>query len=66
MRLSEELLKKVKATKNGAAKIAIEIGKSTRQVERYIKENSFPDDYDSKILSTIEKFSAKKGKSGCK
>lgn len=59
MKLSEQLLQKVKATKNAAAIIAIKIEKSTRQVERYIQNNSFPDDKESEILSSIEKFSSK-------
>ena len=62
MRLNEQNLDLVRSTKNAAARIAIAVERSERQVQRYIKDNSFPDEFDQRILSVIETISIQNGR----
>ena len=56
MRIDSELLKKARQDKNLSPRLAIAINKSVRQVDRYIKANSFPDKFDTIVQEVFNQY----------
>jgi hypothetical protein len=61
MKINKIILEKARTDKSLTARLALSLDKSTRTIERYISNNSFPDNKEAEIMAVFGTYSNQEG-----